>query len=111
MNKYTITFPFQGEYQFVYLTANQIANAVFESTDDILDFLYNNKEQEFAQRIDVKGKKFDVTFNNNNIRCFNVYNVDEDGESGYIAEEAIPWLLLKIENFEKEVIYNLNDNV
>ena len=111
MNKYTITFPFQGEYQYVYITANQMANAVLDSTDDILDFRFNNDGQDFEQRLTIKDKKYDVTFNSNNPRCFNVYDVDEDDFGGTIVEENIPWLLLKIEDEDKNEIYNLNDYV
>ena len=110
MNKYVITFPFKGEYQYVYMTANQLANGVLNSTDDILEFVWDNEGQGFEQRINIDGKEYDVTFAHNNPKCFNVYDVDEDGESGYVVEKDIPWLLLKIEQ-DGKTIYNLNNNL
>lgn len=110
MNKYTFTFPFKGDYHYVYMTANQLANGILDSTDDVLDFLWENEGQGFEQRINVDGKEYDVTFAHKNPKCFNVYDVDEDGESGYVVEKDIPWLLLKIEQGENEV-YNLADNL
>jgi len=110
MNKYTITFPFKGEYQFVYLTANQMANAILDSTDDIITFKFEHEGQDFESRINVQGKDYDITFNSDNPRTFNVYDVDEDGSGGYLVEEKIPWIVLKIEQ-NNETIYNLSDNV
>lgn len=111
MNKYTIAFPFQGEYQYVYITANQMANAVLDKTDDILDFRLNNYGQDFEQRLTINKKEYDVTFNNDNPRYFNVYDVDEEGLGGTLIEKNIPWLLLKIEDDKKNELYNLNDYV
>ena len=37
-------------------------------------------------------------------------DVDDDLESGHVVESDIPWLLLKIEQGDKE-IYNLADNL
>ena len=108
MNKYTITFPFQGEYQYVYITANQMANAVLDSTDDILDFRFNNDGQDFEQRLTIKDKKYDVIISN---PPYIKYDVDEDDFGGTIVEENIPWLLLKVEDEDKNEIYNLNDYV
>lgn len=110
MNKYVITFPFKGEYQYVYMTANQLANGVLNSTDDILEFVWDNEGQGFEQRIYVNGKEYDVTFAHKNPKCVNIYDVEEDGESGHIVERDIPWLLLKIEQGDK-IIYNLTDNL
>lgn len=110
MNKYTITFPFKGEYQFVYLTANQMANAILDSTDDIITFKVEHEGQDFESRINVHGKDYDITFNSDNPRTFNVYDVDEDGSSGYLVEEKIPWLVLKIEQ-NNGTIYKLSNNV
>lgn len=111
MNKYTMTFPFKGEYHYVYMTANQLANGVLNSSDDILAFIWDNEGQGFEQRIHVDGKEYDVTFAYDNTKCFNVYDVEEDDlGSGHIVERDIPWLLLKIEQ-EDKIIYNLADNL
>lgn len=110
MNKYTFTFPFKGDYHYVHMTANQLANGILNSSDDILEFIWDNEGQGFEQRIHVDGKEYDVTFAHNNTKCFNVYNVEDDLGSGHIVERDIPWLLLKVEQGDKE-IYNLADNL
>ena len=82
MNRYVITFPFQGEYQFAYFTANQLANAVLPCTDDILSFKCENEEEDFTYPITINGnKKYEVTFTPDKPQCVNIYNAyDEDGE-------------------------------
>ena len=112
MNKYVIAFPFQGEYQFAYLNANQLANAVLPCTEDILDFKCENEGQDFNYRIYVKGKEYDVTFTTDKPHCVNIYDAfDDDGElGGYIVEKEIPWLLVKVEK-NGENLYMLSDNV
>ena len=112
MNKYCITFPFMGEYQFAYVTANQLANAVLPCTDDILDFKCETPDEDFNYRISCKGKSYDVTFTPDKPHCVNIYDAyDDDGvECGYIVEKEIPWLLIKIEK-NGEILYNLGDNV
>lgn len=113
MNKYCITFPFMGEYQFAYFTANQLANAVLPCTDDILDFKCENKDQDFTYPLTINGnKKYEVTFTPDKPQCVNIYDAyDENGnEGGYIVEKEIPWLLVKVEK-NGEILYNLGDNV
>lgn len=110
INKYCVTFPFKGVYQFVYFTANQLANAIIDATDDIAEFIWNNEGQGFEQRIYVDGKEYDVTFSHNKPNCVNVYDVEDDLGSGHIVEREIPWLLLKIEQNNDE-IYNLANNL
>lgn len=112
MNKYCITFPFQGEYHFAYLTANQLANAVLPHTDDILDFICNNDGEDFCYSISVKNKQYEVVFTPDKPQYVNVYyTYDENGEKGgKLVEKEIPWLLVTIEK-NKEIVYNLGDNV
>lgn len=110
MNKYTFTFPFKGDYHYVHMTANQLANGILNSSDDILEFIWDNEGQGFEQRIHADGKEYVVTFAHNNTKCFNVYDVEDDLGGGYIVERDIPWLLLKIEQGDTE-IYNLADNL
>lgn len=112
MNKYCITFPFQGEYQFAYLTANQLANAVLPNTDDILDFRFDNEGEDFCYPITVKNKQYEVVFTPDKPQYVNVYyTYDENGEKGgNLVEKEIPWLLVTIEK-NKEIVYNLGDNV
>ena len=124
MNLYKGTFYFNGEWQFFNFSANMLANASLECTDDIADFMFNedDKTQSMMYRIHGNdGKEYDVMFSNNP-RYVSVYNIeqyDEDGEetpdSGRIVEKNIPWLLLSVERKDKnncdERIYNLVDYI
>jgi hypothetical protein len=113
MNKYCLTFPFQGTYEFVYLDANQLANAVLPSTDDILDFKCDTDGQDFCYPIVVNQKKYEVTFTPGEPKYVNVYNAydEKKDEYGRIVEEKIPWLLVKVETTDDKVLYSLCDYV
>lgn len=112
MNKYCITFPFQGEYQFAYLTANQLANAVLPCTDDILDFKCDNEGEDFCYPITVNNINYEVTFVNDKPQYVNIYYAfdGKNERGGTLFEKEIPWLLVTIEK-NKEIVYNLGDNV
>ena len=124
MNLYKGTFYFDGSWQFFEFTANMLANASLECTDDIADFMFDedDKTQSMMYRIyGNNGKEYDVVFSSNP-RYVSVYNIekfDEDGEetpdSGRLVEKDIPWLLLEVFNKDEyncdKTVYSLLDYI
>ena len=108
MNKYYVTFLFKGEYHFVDFTANQLANAVLPHGDDMSDFLFHTDGQTFTADIWHKGIEYEVVFSLNGAQMVSVYEKEEDG-GGYLVEGDIPWLILKIEDKDGNVVYKITD--
>lgn len=105
MNYYTATFPFKGDFQFVTFNSDMLANnAVMK--DDFDDYEFNHKGQYFDEKIWYKGKEYSVNFNFSDVSKFNVYD-EEDS----LVEKEIPFLVLKVENDDGEIIYNIVDNI
>lgn len=111
MNVYHITFPFLGEFEFIKMTANQLANSVIDKYDGILDAICDeayNGTQEFG-----------VTFYGNDHNPYyasfeqpgklSIYLDNEDGRT--LVEKDVPWLLLKIEDSNGNDIYNLTNDI
>lgn len=115
MNKYTFTFPFLGEYHFITLTANQMANQVLEQSEDIFDFYEQNDGQDMDTVFFwAKGKKYSINFSFESLRLFNIYTVsDDENEDGSLVDggENVPWLLVRIEDEDGNKIYGLSDYV
>lgn len=105
MNRYYVTFLFKGEYQFVNFDANQLANAVLPKGDDLSDFMYRDKKQYFTGTIWHNSTEYEVVFSLRGANCLSVYNTEENG--GYLVEGDIPWLVLKIENGDGDVVYDI----
>ena len=124
LNKYKGTFYFDGSWQFFKFTANMLANASLECTDDIADFMFDEDDttQSMMYRIyGNNGKEYDVVFSSNP-RYVSVYNIekcDENGEetpdSGRLVEKDIPWLLLEVFNKDEnncdKTVYSLLDYI
>lgn len=115
MNTYTITFPFRGEFFFVDITADQIANALFDSIEELTDFIYEDKERYFEKEFYHQGEKFIVTFGYGTTKSLNIFTPEsdntEDFEEGTLVERDIPFLLVKVVDGDKKTIYTLSDNV
>lgn len=120
MNKYYIAFPFMGAFQYITFTANEIANEVVKQGDDVLEALENAGQAPLHIIYGEKGKQYEVTFAYGNPHKLNVYEYisDEryddpeyDGDGGYIVEKDIPYILLKIEDSDGKVIYNLTEHI
>lgn len=108
MNKYYITFLFKNQWQFVDFTANQLANAILDSTDDIADFIFESKEQYFEKTIYAEnGERYQVVFSIKNPRTVSVYYPEDHETEGTLVEADIPWLLLKVEDEKGKELYNL----
>ena len=105
MNTYTATFPFKGDFHFVTFNSDMLANnAVME--DDFSEYKYNHNGQYFDEKIWHKGKEYSVTSNFSDVSKFNVYD-EEDS----LVEEEIPFLVLKVENDNGEIVYNIVENI
>lgn len=109
MRKYHITFPFKGEYHFITITANQLANATASHTIELPDFMCGDKDEDLDEIIHVKGEKYVVGFGYDNPSTVNVYEYKEDG-SGFVIERNIPYLLTKVTDDGKE-IYNIGNDI
>ena len=109
MRKYCVTFPFKGEYHFITLTANQLANAIVTNNIETPDFIIDNKDEDLYEIIYIKGEKYVVGFGYFNPNTFNVYEYQDDG-GGVVIERNIPYLLVKIEDDGKE-IYNIGNDI
>ena len=116
MNKYTLAFPFMGEFHFITLNANQFANEAVPHGEDVFDFFEQNPGQEMDCKIYGKGnEQFSVEFCYNDISHLNVYRIsDDENIDGTIVQgdgEKIPWLLVKIEDEDGNNLYGLSDYV
>ena len=112
MNKYYIGFFFKGFFETVVFTAEQLANSVIGDTDDITDFICDEDNQyhgvEFNSYIDNKMYTADFV----EPKVLNIYYGDNNDENdGFIVEKDVPWVLLKVENKDSNVVYNLTDNI
>ena len=112
MNIYYITFQFKGEFEFIKLTANQLANSVIGHNDSVLNavcdethngtqefgtMFYGNDHTPYYASFEQPGK-------------LSVYLDNDDG--GALVEKDVPWLLLKIEDDSNGIeIYNLTDDI
>ena len=110
MNKYYFTFPFMGEYQFITLTANQLANSLLYHSDDVFDFCCNSGEEnkiwhEFCGPGD---KRYGTELRDS--KTLNIYHGEGDDE-GFVIEEDVPYMLLKVEDKDGKVLYNLTNNI
>ena len=115
MNNYVLTFPFKGEYHFITLTANQMANQLLPQDDSLFDF-YEQNPGENVDDITIwhDGKRYGIDFYYKNPRLLDVYiksdNEEEDGRIVKGDGEKIPWQLVKIAT-EEGKDYNLSDFV
>lgn len=109
MRKYTITFPFKGEYQFLTLTAKQLANALVTKNIDMPDFMLDNENEDLNEIITVKGKKYVVGFGYFDPSTVNVYEYEDDF-SGTVIDRNVPYLLMKIEE-NNNVLYDISDDL
>ena len=107
MNKYHAIFNFNGEWVGFQFTANQLANMVLDKTDPIANFHYNNNDQSLDIIQKINGHEYNIVFSSCDPKCVSVYEtLENDGE---LIQENIPWLLLKIEDPNGNVLYNIND--
>ena len=109
MREYLLTFPFKGEYHFISVTANQLANAVTTKTIDMPEFMVGDDNEDLNMTIHMNGEKYIVGFGYGDPSTVNVYEYEEDG-GGFVIERNIPYLLTKITDNGAE-IYNIGNDI
>ena len=112
MNKYYIGFFFKDYFETVTFNANQLANTVIGETDDIINFMCDEDEQYHGSNFTsfVDDKIYVADFNKPT--KLNIYYGDNNDENdGFIVEENVPWILLKIEDENGKDLYVLTDNI
>lgn len=115
INRYCLSFPFKGEYKFIYVLANEMANELLGSGDDISDFKYDEDLGQCGEHtFHHEGKEYDVEFSFDGPTMVDVFEHEDDG-SGHIVERGIPYLCVAIEQYKPDsgwvTIYKLSDNV
>jgi outer membrane protein assembly factor BamE (lipoprotein component of BamABCDE complex) len=115
MNTYFITFPFRGIFHFIKVNANMLANRFLEAYGSSYDFTFD--EGQFYNKtfssINPETKQeeiLQVEFDKNDtVTVFHYNDNPNEKLAGSIIEKDIPWLLLKVENDEGEIIFDIND--
>lgn len=114
INRYCLTFPFKGEYKYIYILANELANELLGSGDDIVDMKYDEELGQTDEHIiHHNGKKYDVMLSFDGPTKVDVFNHEKDG-SGQIEERGIPYNCVAIDQYKNGEwirLYNLSDNV
>ena len=107
MNRYLIQFVFNDKIYQVVFTANQLANSVIGTDDDITDFICSEDEQYHGVTfIGEKGKEYTADFYEP--MKLNIYYGDNDeSNDGFIAAKDVPWQLLAVKDRTGEIVYNL----
>lgn len=117
MNRYCLTFPFKGSYEFIYLNSNEMANHMLGDTDDILDFRGNEGLEQSREIIFNRGpESYMVDFAYDDCKKFNVFSFScDDRLDEELVEADIPYLCVAVEQMQDDgtwkAIYKLSDNV
>lgn len=121
MNTYYLAFNYRGDVNVAKVTANQLANELLGSTDDILDFKYDIdeaglvKNQSFTDKYFIVDDMYVVEFSSKDPHCFNLYEYTEEEDGTWYGEhlvaENIPWVCIKIEDENGNELYNLTKEI
>lgn len=108
MNKYYITFLFQGKFEFAKFDSNMFTNHFIESLGgDAVGDMAEDMGQLFTSDFYRGGKRYTVTFAySGDPTLLNVYEVIDDDEM--LVEKDIPYMILKIMNGEEE-LFSISD--
>lgn len=114
INRYCLAFPFRGEYHYIYVMANEMANELLGSGDDVLDFKSDeNLGQSDEHHLSLKGKRYSVAFSFDGPTKVDVFT--DDGLEETIVERGIPYVCVAVDELQEDGrwtrIYNLSDNV
>ena len=117
MNIYYFTFPFRGEYQFIKMDANMLANQLVNMMGDY-DFIFEEGqyyEKTFLSK-NPETNEFEnlcVSFNINDPSYVDIYypnDLEDEDMAGKIIEQNIPCLLTKVvDNKNLKDLYDIND--
>lgn len=102
----TIAFEFENEFHFISFTSDQFLAQVFD--DSILDFKDKHPEFGFDCSFWSKGKKYLVELAYQNPYKLSIF--EEEGDQYRVATD-IPYLLIKVENEDNELLYDLANYV
>lgn len=109
-----------GEFHYLTLTANEFANDIIHQGDDIVEAIEAAGQNTLHLIYGKDGKPYEVTFTIGNTKRLSVYDYvsdeqyndpDYDGEGGYLIEGDIPYAVLKIEDGNGKIIYNVTDHI
>ena len=124
-NIYYLGFRWKRDVNVVKVTANQLANELLGSTDDIMVLKWNNERDEDGFGISDQGYTYHLWFDGHDYviefaddpHFFNIYEYKKDEEDPtkwygeHMVAENIPWICLKIEDENGNEIYNLNNEI
>ena len=80
INRYCLSFPFKGEYKFIYVLANEMANELLGSGDDVSDMKYDEELKQSENHIIYHDRKaYDVMFSFDGPTMVDVFNHEDDG--------------------------------
>jgi len=106
MNNYYLAFKYKNDVNIIKVSANELANELLGGTDDIFDFKYDEKYKEsqaFSKKMYICGNEYVVELDNDNIG-----HVMLSDTEGNIVEKSIPWICLRIEDCNGEIIYDIS---
>lgn len=115
MNTYYFSFPFRGEYVYIKMDANMLANQLVNMMG-VYDYTIEDG-QYYAKTFTSKNpetgeyEEYSVDFNYENPYMFNVYKSHTDTYEEDLVEEGIPGQLLKVENNKGERLFDINDDL
>ncbi len=121
MNIYYLAFNYRGDVNVAKVTANQLANELLGSTDDILDFKYDVddtglvRNQSFFDKYFIVDNMYVIEFSAKDPHCFNLYEYVEEEDGTWYGEhliaENIPWVCIKIEDENGNELYNITKEI
>jgi hypothetical protein len=115
MNTYHFTFPFRGEYIFITMDANILANQLVNMMGD---YGFTFEEGQYYQKTFTSKnpetnayEELQVNFNFKDPAYVDVFYPDnpDDELCGQIIERNIPCLLLKVTDNDGKELYDVND--
>lgn len=124
-NVYYLAFRYEKDVNVVKVTANQLANELLGNTDDIVNLKWGNERKEddfgisdqgFTKHLWFDGKDYVIEFADDP-HFFNIYKYVKDEEEPnkwygeHIIARNIPWICIKIEDWNGNEIYNLNNEI
>lgn len=109
-NIYKIAFPFEGEYLFLDINSNQIANKALSNIfgDSVFTLHDYDKKQYLCDEFEKNGEKYIVDFSYDDAESLNVYIKQDEDES--LVAKNIPYLVLSVTDGE-DILYKLSDHI
>lgn len=119
MNIYYFTFPFRGEYHFIKMNANMLANHLINMMGEY-DFTYEDG-QYYEKKLTSKNpetgefEEVCVSFNYQDPSYVDVFypnDLEDEDMAGKIIEKNIPCLLTRVvDNKNLKDLFDINDDI